>query len=75
MIAFRKKATESQRSSWQGKAVAYRGIPTWLVAIFTLLFFILMAAFLLWGTWHRRVVVTGELVSVPRAVTIYSHQQ
>ncbi|MCT4716418.1 HlyD family secretion protein [Enterobacteriaceae bacterium H18W14] len=51
------------------------GVPAWLVATVTLLFFMLVVAFLFSATWHRRVMVTGELVSVPRAVTLYSQQQ
>ncbi|MCT4702544.1 HlyD family secretion protein [Enterobacteriaceae bacterium H20N1] len=51
------------------------GFPAWLLAIITFTFFALLVAFLIFGSWHRRVVVSGELVSAPRAVTLYSSWQ
>ncbi len=75
MMIFRKEALENRTTVWRGKAVMRGGFPAWLLAIITLAFFALLLAFLFLGTWHRRVVVSGELVSVPRAVTLYSSWQ
>ncbi len=74
-MMFRKEALAHRRTSWRGKAVMRSGFPAWLLAVMTFTFFILIAAFLTFGTWHRRVVVTGELVSVPRAITLFSSWQ
>jgi membrane fusion protein len=73
-MMFRKEALAHRNTGWQGKAVIYRGFPLWLLAVMTLFFFTLVMIFLCFGSWHRRVVVTGELVSVPRAITLYSQQ-
>ncbi|WP_236127646.1 efflux RND transporter periplasmic adaptor subunit [Cedecea colo] len=74
-MIFRKEALEHRVTSWRGKAVMRGGFPAWLLAIITFSFFTLIAAFLILGSWHRRVVVTGELVSVPRAITLFSSWQ
>jgi membrane fusion protein len=74
-MIFRKEALENRTAVWRGKAVMRSGFPAWLLALLTLAFFTLLLAFLFFGAWHRRVVVSGELVSEPRAVTLYSSWQ
>ncbi len=51
------------------------GVPLWFTAIFTALLFTLTLLLLIFGNLNRKVKVSGELVSVPRAITVYSHYQ
>lgn len=71
-MIFRKEALAHRNKLWQGKALLRKGFPTWLLMVICLVFFTAVLLFLLFSTWHRRITVTGELASVPRAVTITS---
>ncbi|ATA25963.1 colicin V secretion protein CvaA [Brenneria goodwinii] len=74
-MLFRQEAVDYRKNLWSGKALLAPGIPAWLVSTFTLLFFICFITFLIFGTYTRRINVTGELISSPRAVTVFSAQQ
>jgi len=75
MSMYRQGALNYRRHAWSGKALLLSGLPMWLVGSFTLLFFVFFTTVLIFGTYTRRINVTGELVSVPRAITIMSTQQ
>lgn len=51
------------------------GFPLWLTVAFTLLFFISFITLLIFGSYSRRIHVSGELVSVPHAIIITASQQ
>ncbi len=75
MTIFRKEALRHRGEHWQGKAVILAGIPRWFTALFTTLFFTLALLLLFFGNGYRKVKVSGELISEPRPVTVYSLHQ
>ncbi|WP_406894559.1 HlyD family secretion protein [Serratia marcescens] len=69
---FRREAIENRAKKWRGRAVLLPGIPLWLVVAFCSIFLLSFLTFILSGTYTRRVNVSGEITSYPRAVNISS---
>ncbi|WP_434462213.1 HlyD family secretion protein [Serratia plymuthica] len=72
---FRREAIESQRSRWRGRAILLPGIPVWIVTGFCISFIIAFLVFVIAGTYTRRINVTGEITTYPRAASVYSSVQ
>ncbi|AHY09179.1 HlyD family secretion protein [Serratia plymuthica] len=72
---FRREAIESQKSRWRGRAILLPGIPVWLVTGFCISFIIAFLVFVIAGTYTRRINVTGEITTYPRAASVYSSVQ
>jgi membrane fusion protein len=72
---FRREAIENQRSRWRGRAILLPGIPVWLITGFCLSFTIAFVVFVIAGTYTRRINVTGEITTYPRAANVYSSVQ
>ncbi|APS35222.1 MULTISPECIES: HlyD family secretion protein [Serratia] len=72
---FRQEAIDSQKMKWRGRALLLPGIPFWLAAGLCLFFFIVFLTFAIAGTYTRRVNVTGEISTYPRAANVYSAVQ
>ena len=74
-MIFRQEALEHRSRHWTGRAVLIPPLSPALALSFCLLFFLCIIFLLAFGTYTRRVNVYGELVSVPRAVTLFSEAQ
>ncbi|WP_454889982.1 HlyD family secretion protein [Serratia quinivorans] len=72
---FRREAIENQKSRWRGRAILLPGIPAWLITGFCLSFVIAFVVFVIAGTYTRRINVTGEITTYPRAANVYSSVQ
>jgi len=72
---FRQKAIDNQKLKWRGRALLLPGIPFWLTAVLCLFFLIAFLTFVIAGTYTRRVNVTGEISTYPRAANVYSAVQ
>lgn len=72
---FRQEAIENQKMKWRGRALLLPGIPVWGTAGLCLFFFIAFLTFAIAGTYTRRVNVTGEISTYPRAANVYSAVQ
>ncbi|WP_313715268.1 HlyD family secretion protein [Atlantibacter hermannii] len=72
---FRKEALENRKMKWRGKAVLLPGIPAWLVVSLSVFFLAAFITFIICGSYTRRVNVTGEIVTWPPPVNIYSAVQ
>lgn len=72
---YRQAALSHRSHSWAGRPIMARGLPLWVHLALTILFFVLLALFLCLGSYTRRVVVSGELVSLPGPVRIVSPGQ
>ncbi|MBV4367548.1 HlyD family secretion protein [Erwinia phyllosphaerae] len=72
---FRMEAVQHLKTKWLGKALLTSGYPAWAVAVVSVLFFILLLLFILGGSFTRRINVTGEVISLPHAITIFAPQQ
>jgi len=74
-ILFRKKALENRKMKWRGRAILLRGIPLWVIMLGSILFITAFLTFIIAGTYNRRVNVSGEVSTWPRAVNLYSGVQ
>lgn len=72
---FRKEALNESNSRWQGKAILLPNISSYWVGSIILIFFTLFIVFILSASYIRRVSVTGEVVTSPRPVGIFSSVQ
>ncbi|MEL5206819.1 HlyD family secretion protein [Serratia nevei] len=72
---FRQEAIDNQKIKWRGRALLLPGIPFWLTAGLCLFFLIAFLTFAIAGTYTRRVNVTGEISTYPRAANVYSAVQ
>ncbi|HGM6743913.1 TPA: ABC transporter transmembrane domain-containing protein [Serratia marcescens] len=72
---FRQEAIENQKMKWRGRALLLPGIPVWGTTGLCLFFFIAFITFAIAGTYTRRVNVTGEISTYPRAANVYSAVQ
>ncbi|WGE30956.1 HlyD family secretion protein (plasmid) [Edwardsiella tarda] len=72
---FRQEAIDNQKMKWHGRALLLPGIPPWVIAGLCLFFLIVFFTFVITGTYTRRVNVTGEISSYPRAANVYSAVQ
>nr|MDN0982361.1 colicin V secretion protein CvaA [Escherichia coli] len=55
---------------WQGRAILLPGIPLWLIMLGSIVFITAFLMFIIVGTYSRRVNVSGEVTTWPRAVNI-----
>ncbi|EBO9655644.1 HlyD family efflux transporter periplasmic adaptor subunit [Salmonella enterica subsp. enterica serovar Berlin] len=60
---------------WRGRAILLPGIPLWLTMLGSIAFITAFLTFVIAGTYSRRVNVSGEVATWPRAVNIYSGVQ
>lgn len=72
---FRKDAIENRKMKWRGCAILLPGVPLWLTVLGCIFFITTFLAFIIAGTYTRRVNVSGEITTWPRAVNIYSGVQ
>ncbi|WP_026111851.1 HlyD family secretion protein [Winslowiella toletana] len=72
---YRKEAIEHRKNIWSGKALLLSGVPVSYMTIFTVIFFTCFLCLLIFGSYTRRINVSGEIVSSPRAINVLSAQQ
>lgn len=72
---FRRDALENRKMQWRGRVILLPGIPLWLVIMGSMLFIVAFLTFVIVGSYTRRVNVSGEITTLPRAVNIYSGVQ
>ncbi|EAQ6132124.1 HlyD family secretion protein, partial [Salmonella enterica] len=60
---------------WRGRAILLPGMPLWLTMLGSIAFITAFLTFVIAGTYSRRVNVSGEVTTWPRAVNIYSGVQ
>lgn len=72
---FRQHAINTQKMKWRGRAILLPGMPLWIVATLCIIFIISFILFVTLGTYTRRVNVSGEITTYPRAANVYSSVQ
>ncbi|EIR3463542.1 HlyD family secretion protein [Salmonella enterica] len=60
---------------WRGRAILLPGIPLWLILAGSVFFLSGFLSLIILGSYSRRVNVSGEITTWPRAVNIYSSVQ
>ncbi len=74
-MLFRKEVNEHQQSHWAGKALLLAGWPVWIVASLTTLFLIALMTFLISANYTRRINVSGEIITQPHSINLFSPEQ
>lgn len=74
-MLFRKDAIENRKMKWRGRAILLPGIPLWLIVVGCVFFLSAFLTFVITGNYTRRINVSGEITTWPRAVNIYSGVQ
>ncbi|AIR66893.1 HlyD family secretion protein [Cedecea neteri] len=72
---FRQEAIENRKRKWQGRALLLPGVPLYVTAGMCLFFIAAFLIFVITGSYTRRVNVTGEITTYPRAAHVYSSVQ
>lgn len=72
---FRQEALDNRKMKWRGKAMLLPGIPLWIITAGCSAFLFIFLLFIIFGSYTRQVVATGEVTTYPRAVTIYANVQ
>ncbi|WP_181381272.1 HlyD family secretion protein [Salmonella enterica] len=72
---FRQEALDNREMKWRGRAILLPGMPLWLTMLGSIAFITAFLTFVIAGTYSRRVNVSGEVTTWPRAVNIYSGVQ
>ncbi|EKS6156205.1 biotin/lipoyl-binding protein, partial [Salmonella enterica] len=72
---FRQEALDNRKMKWRGRAILLPGMPLWLTMLGSIAFITAFLTFVIAGTYSRRVNVSGEVTTWPRAVNIYSGVQ
>lgn len=72
---FRQEAIDSSKGHWQGSALLLPGLPPIIMWTATATFIIAFMMFVIWGSYTRRVNVSGEVSTFPRAANVYSSVQ
>lgn len=72
---FRKEALENREIKWRGCAILIPGTPLWIIMLGSIIFIAAFLTFVISGSYSRRVKVSGEVTTLPRAVNIYSGVQ
>lgn len=72
---FRQEALENRKTKWRGRVILSPGIPYWVVTLLCVLFLLAFLTFVIEGTYTRRVNVSGEITTWPRAASVFSGVQ
>jgi membrane fusion protein len=72
---FRTEALQNRQRKWQGKALLLTRIPFWVTAGLCFFFITAFLIFVIAGSYTRRVNVSGEITTFPRAANVYSGVQ
>ncbi len=74
-MLFRKEVNEHQQNHWAGKALLLAGWPVWVVTSLTALFIIALLSFLIFSNYTRRINVSGEVITQPHSINLFSPEQ
>ncbi|MDU1060352.1 MAG: HlyD family secretion protein [Leclercia adecarboxylata] len=72
---FRKEAIEYKKNHWKGKALLLAGMPSWIVGILSLAFLLILILTLIFCSYTQRIDVSGEVITLPHSVNVFSPQQ
>ena len=74
-MLFRKEVNEHQQNHWTGKALLLAGWPLWIVTSLTAVFIISLLIFLIFTNYTRRINVSGEIITQPHSINLFSPEQ
>lgn len=74
-MLFRKEALEHRQTQWTGKVLLLKGWPVWITLLATFGFITVLLFFLLYTSYTRRITVSGEIITQPHTINLFSPQQ
>ncbi len=74
-MLFRQEVIEHQQSRHMGQVLLLAGTPVWLILCITLFLIASLLFFLIYGTFTRRITVSGEVISLPHTVNLFAPEQ
>ncbi|MGX5057049.1 HlyD family secretion protein [Enterobacter asburiae] len=74
-MLFRPEVSQHRQSYQTGQVLLLSGLPAWLILLVTLGFMVFMAALLVYGSYTRRVNVSGEIITWPQTINLFAPQQ
>lgn len=74
-MLFRKEVGEYQQAFRSGQVLLLRGWPVWVTAGVTALIVFSLLLFLIFGSYTRRVNVSGEIITLPHTVNLFAPEQ
>jgi len=74
-IQFRPEVTQHQQARWNGKVLLLSGWPAWVTVLLTAVFMAALLAFLAFGTYTRRITVSGEVTTAPHTINLFAPEQ
>ena len=74
-IQFRREVTQHQQNRWNGRILLPQKWPVWISVLATVAFMTALTAFLLFGSYTRRINVTGEITTEPHTINLYAPEQ
>lgn len=74
-IKFRPEVTQYQQSRWNGKVLLLDGWPAWMTVLLTAGLMAALIAFLLFGSYTRRINVSGEVTTKPQTMNMFAPEQ
>lgn len=72
---FRKEAIEYKKNHWKGRALLLAGLPSWIICLLSLAFFVILISTLIFCSYTQRTDVSGEVITLPHSVNVFSPQQ
>lgn len=72
---FRQEAIDNKKTNWNGRALLLPGYSPTVIFLCAVFFVCSFIFFIIYGSFTRRVNVTGEISTFPRAANVYSSIQ
>ena len=74
-IQFRTEVTAHQQNRWNGKVLLLNSWPAWVTVLLTAGFLAALVVFLLYGSYTRRLTVSGEVTTGQHTMNLYAPEQ
>ncbi len=72
---FREEFIHSRSRKWKAKVILLPGVSMWIYCFFSAVFLVSLISFMMAGSYTRRISVSGEYMTWPQPVYIYSDVQ
>lgn len=74
-MLFRREVTDHQLARHDGQVLLITGWPLWVTLLSTAVLMTALVLFLLYGSFTRRVTVSGEIITWPHTVNLFAPEQ
>ncbi len=74
-MLFRKEVSEYQQAFRSGQVLLLRGWPAWVTVSGTVLIMLSLLLLLIFGSYTRRINVSGEIITLPHTINLFAPEQ